>query len=660
MYWKKDLLVDFEWKIKWWDGNYKYEWDYWDWKKWIWKTPDHKYTEAWIYIVKLKVKDWDWNVWTSTVTIVVIEEDIEKNKGLWIKISANPLKTEVWKNIDFIWIVEWGSWIYIYEWFFDDGSKWSWKRPNHSYFEPWEYKVKVIVIDSNWKKGVAYVTIMVTKEDEIWKNLWVWIYATPLKWEEWMKVDFEWIVDWWKEWCGYTYVWNFWDWTKWLGETPDHIYDNAGTYVVEFTVTDCEWRTWSSQIIIVVDWWNNNWWKNNWLWVAIDANPLTIFVRDKINFEGLVEWGDWKYVYIWDFWDNKGWTSKNPVHRYIKEWTYTVVLNIVDWWWKTWRASVVINVKKVWDYKSEEMWLQINATPLHWEGWMEVDFEWIVYWWTWPYDYAWDFKDWTSWSWKKPKHIYDESWTYNVELTVTDSKWKVVVSIVQIEVIKKEINIEDKWLTVQAEADISEWNVKLNVAFEWLVTGWVWPYIYLWDFWRWNNWSVKNPNNTFDFVWINIVKLTVIDSIWNTWETILSINVLDFDSCSIDSDWDWIMDCDDKLPQIPWDKKNEWVPILEDFCWEWCSCQEWYICTTNNPNICEQEWVCKPEKKVLNKCLEKNSKSFIYWNSVCLSCPCSYSLNFNESIRKCDMIFPAITSPDSKKIYSRWKIYKVK
>ena len=47
-------------------------------------------------------------------------------------------------------------------------------------------------------------------------------------------------------------------------------------------------------------------------------------------------------------------------------------------------------------------------------------------------------------------------------------------------------------------------------------------------------------------------------------------------------------------------------------------------------------------------------------NAVCQSCPCPYLLDFAAEVRACDSLFPAITSPDSSSIYSKWWLYQVK
>jgi hypothetical protein len=50
----------------------------------------------------------------------------------------------------------------------------------------------------------------------------------------------------------------------------------------------------------------------------------------------------------------------------------------------------------------------------------------------------------------------------------------------------------------------------------------------------------------------------------------------------------------------------------------------------------------------------------ITWNVVCNACPCANSVDFCSNIRKCDIVFPAITSPDWSSIYSRGNYFEVR
>jgi len=260
----------------------------------------------------------------------------------------------------------------------------------------------------------------------------------------------------------------------------------------------------------------------------------------------------------------------------------------------------------------------------------------IIYWECskWIKKYDWTFFNINNWDEikKEWKNIEDykflSNWKWRILLEVEDNCWKKASSYSTIYISQK----EKKWLNVQIDANPMIWNVELNVQFDGIITWWTWIYKYEWNFNDGTTWIWKRPKNIFKNPGTYEVVLLVTDSIWNSWEASVIIKVLDFDSCTIDADNDWIVDCEDSCPTVKWTIENNWCPIFEK--------EETHIS--------------------LNMCLEKGYNSFIYGNSVCNTCPCNYNLDFISTIRKCDLVFPAITSPDSKNIYSRWKIYKIK
>jgi hypothetical protein len=133
-----------------------------------------------------------------------------------------------------------------------------------------------------------------------------------------------------------------------------------------------------------------------------------------------------------------------------------------------------------------------------------------------------------------------------------------------------------------------------------------------------------------------------------------------------DSDNDWINDCDDLCTNVYWKTINKWCPIY-DLCNSDCTCSNWRICTISNKSLCGIKWVCVDDTSIdteannkTNDCLEKYNSSKIYGNVVCNSCPCANFVDFTSNIRKCDYLFPAITSTWSTEIYSAWELFEVK
>ena len=170
------------------------------------------------------------------------------------------------------------------------------------------------------------------------------------------------------------------------------------------------------------------------------------------------------------------------------------------------------------------------------------------------------------------------------------------------------------------------------------MSGGVWPYSYSWDFWDGDASVWANIDHVYDTPWTYEVTLTVTDSDENTWESTVLIKVLPWDACEKDSDWDGIPDCEDKCPSVAWVGDNLWCPILDD----------------------TDDSVQDLSVNIKDSCAYDQNSATIFWNAVCNSCPCGNFLDFLADIRKCDIIFPAITSPDASTIYSKWKSLQIR
>lgn len=125
-----------------------------------------------------------------------------------------------------------------------------------------------------------------------------------------------------------------------------------------------------------------------------------------------------------------------------------------------------------------------------------------------------------------------------------------------------------------------------------------------------------------------------------------------------DTDWDWVLDEDEhpNCKNIIGESTNNWCPILEETCLansEKNTCKSWFVCNS--------KWFCEVEKpkELVWSCIYPKNWSSIFWNVICDSCPCDYTISFLAVLRKCDVIIPAIVSPDKNEIYWKWKPYQI-
>ena len=213
------------------------------------------------------------------------------------------------------------------------------------------------------------------------------------------------------------------------------------------------------------------------------------------------------------------------------------------------------------------------------------------------------------------------------------------------------INWNDLGVSIEAVPVYGNGPLKVNL--ESFVSGGVGPYGYAWNFWDGSSWFGRTIDHIFTAEGTYTVTLVVTDSNGDSATATVLIKVVE-NTCTTDSDGDWVNDCIDKCPLIYGDNSNLGCPIYDITCSEWWnSCPSWYSCQQNTAG----ENVCLPEL-VPQSCLYTGG-STLFGNTVCNTCPCANSLDFNATIRHCDVLFPAITSPDGKSIYSKGNNYIV-
>ena len=242
-------------------------------------------------------------------------------------------------------------------------------------------------------------------------------------------------------------------------------------------------------------------------------------------------------------------------------------------------------------------------------------------------------------------------WEWRVYLTVRDKCWNTaqVYSTILVKY--------DKALDVDILANPILWYRNLLVDFEAVVHGGTPPFTYLWNFGD----TYGGYGLTIDHLYtrkdLYEVLLVVTDSENRTGSATVLIKVLDADPCETDTDGDWVFDCEELCPTVPGKISNNGCPVVEILCKSDCSCPDGYKCSTQNS--C-QKWICEPRIPKKVNCLYSPIKSSIFWNAACNSCPCDNFLDFLADVRDCDVIFPAITSLQAKKIYSRWNLWEIR
>ncbi len=340
--------------------------------------------------------------------------------------------------------------------------------------------------------------------------------------------------------------------------------------------------------------------------------------------------------------------------------TLALEMNIYDQTCSQWDTSCELsslsNTNNTYDFTSEIWWVCDAGISSQWYIWRfynETTGEEIKKYW----EYLDNYRFLSSWTWKVFLRVVDNcgnTWeVYNMLSIGLDNQdnntwaenntWS-----------GSDIWSDNNSLNVTIDVNPIFWPGPLNIDLEWLVSWWEWPYSYEWNYWDGGGWFGENVNYIFINEWSYTVILQVTDKDWKIWYASVWILVKDLGDINTDSDGDGVSDILDSCPLINWAQENNGCPILDTICQSDSNCSSGYYCKESN----NSKNICVP-KEVSNSCVYDWWTTF-FWNAVCNSCPCGNFLDFNASLRNCDVIFPAITSKDGTEIYSKWKNYLIK
>lgn len=182
-----------------------------------------------------------------------------------------------------------------------------------------------------------------------------------------------------------------------------------------------------------------------------------------------------------------------------------------------------------------------------------------------------------------------------------------------------------------------------------------------WDFGDGESSVWWSTSHVYQNPWIYQVKVTGKDGNGNIIQDTVMVQIETIlDLSKVDTDGDGVMDNVDKCPTLPWDQKNSGCPIFGTQCDPNASvstCGGWLVC--GKSGICEVD-TTKQIFSQSNICLLSGNNIWgIFGGVMCHACPCEYTADFLASIRKCDLIIPAIVSPDGKEIYGKGDGYQI-
>lgn len=168
--------------------------------------------------------------------------------------------------------------------------------------------------------------------------------------------------------------------------------------------------------------------------------------------------------------------------------------------------------------------------------------------------------------------------------------------------------------------------------------------VYAWDFWDGYTGNQKDPNHIYTLPWAYRVTLRIRDQAGQTAVAQIVIVATGDD----DSDDDGVPDDDDLCKDIFGTKKG--CPDITPFDPITTNTGTTGITTTLSST------------PLTNVCILDAARNdgTILAEVACIQCPCSNTLELLAKVRRCDILFPTILSPDKQTIFSRWGLYQIR
>jgi PKD repeat protein len=292
--------------------------------------------------------------------------------------------------------------IVSWSWSFGDGNTANSKNPQHQYVDNGTYLVILNITDNDGGKKEISKSIMVTNVPPTVN--FTYFPANPFTTDTIhfndTSTDSDGTIT--------TWYWRFGDGNFSNLRNPTHQYSDNGVYIVTLNVTDDDGALTSKSKSISVQ---NIPPLANFTYQPL--NPRTTdsiyFMETSFDLDGLIiSWG-------WSFGDGSTSTQQNPVHKYLENGNYTVILNVTD---DDGAKDSMIQSLFIQNVPPVANFVFTPINPMAYEtvsfNSTSYDLDGVIT------NYTWNFGDGNYSYQQKPTHMYAENATFVVKLNITD------------------------------------------------------------------------------------------------------------------------------------------------------------------------------------------------------------------------------------------------
>ena len=286
-----------------------YVWDFGDGSTGTGKTPEHTYTNAQAYDVKLTVTDNGGKSTSVTKSVTTVSTPTA------VITASDPVKLKV--DVDGTDSTDAGSTITGYEWDFGDGTPvdTAMNPAAHTYATAGDKTITLKVTDASGNADTATKTITVVGNVAPTASFTSSANKLKLTFAG-SGTDSDGTIS--------SYAWDFGDSTSSTEKNPPvHTYAAAGDYVVTLTVTDNDGATDTDTQTLHV---SQNVSPTAAFTATVDHKDVSFDASASTDSDGTIAGPD----YVWDFGDGSTGSGKTATHTYAAADTYTVKLTVTD------------------------------------------------------------------------------------------------------------------------------------------------------------------------------------------------------------------------------------------------------------------------------------------------------------------------------------------
>ena len=388
------------------NGIVSYEWDFADGETSLETDPSHEFISEGSYQVTLTVTDAQGLQDSESITITVNAP----NSAPDAIAEADTTSGEAPMTVNFVGNDSTDdNGIVSYEWDFADGETSLETDPSHEFISEGSYQVTLTVTDAQGLQDTDSIVITVNAQNGAPVAI---ASAYSLSGDAPLTIGFT-GSDSTDDKGIESYFWDFGDGNTSQEADPLHTFQTVGTYQTSLTVTDADGLQDSTTLIVTVQI------QNEGPTAIITSDVMSGVAPLTINFMGSAIANSGIETYFWDFGDGATSENANTSHIFEIPGTYQVTLLVIDEQGREDNESLTITVLDSNEPPTAIATADILSgdAPLtvRFEGSKSTDDNGIE-------SYFWDFGDDETSTLPDPEHMFTNSGTYQVILTVTDNK----------------------------------------------------------------------------------------------------------------------------------------------------------------------------------------------------------------------------------------------